>query len=55
MFDVIPFYVAWTASSGLMIERNYGRTAACFLVMAIGYLEYKARMEYGSNDLEGLF
>jgi len=44
IFDVIPFYTSWVASSVLMIERKVGRNAAVVFCITMAYLEYQARV-----------
>jgi len=53
--DVLPFYISWTASSLLMINRQMGRTGVIFLCMGMGYLEYKARIMYGDQSMQPLY
>lgn len=45
--DVIPFYLAWVASSLLMIDRKIGKNAAVILCGGLCFLEYSARIQYG--------
>jgi curved DNA-binding protein CbpA len=55
VFDVVPFYVSWTASSFLMIERKVGRNAAALFCIGMGYLEYQARVQYGNEGFSPIF
>ena len=38
--DVFPFYLAWIASSFLMIDRKIGRTGAVILCGFIAFVEF---------------
>lgn len=38
--DVIPFYIAWIASSFLMIDRKWGMTSCVIVCGAICMMEY---------------